>query len=246
MSPISSADKLLDLSTLQVSPLLLQLLTLTGGQASAPTATTPATGSIQLQSFLNAIPVANDGDVIRADHFNAIRSALAQLAAALDVDQLSRVVAPVFTPTLLPIAGAEAAAWRTEIGYAVGPSSGSVAKGWMPIDLPNQAAIDSLTIRARMPQAPKMWKVELRRQEVVGSGTTTICLKDINAEPVAADGTLTVTLPVLSEGITAAQLADRRLIDTTAYRYQIATEVAQAQQLSSLEIRSFTVTCTRS
>ena len=45
-----------------------------------------ATGSPQLKSFLDAIPFVNDGDVIRADHFNAIRAALIQLAAALGLN----------------------------------------------------------------------------------------------------------------------------------------------------------------
>jgi hypothetical protein len=48
--------------------------------------TTPAAGTPQ-QSFLDAIPFVNDGDVIRADHFNAIKAALTQLAAALGLSQ---------------------------------------------------------------------------------------------------------------------------------------------------------------
>ena len=217
--------------------------------ASAGTATQaapPASGSAQLQSFLDAIPYANDGDVIRADHFNAIRAALAQLASALDVDQLSRVVTPLFTPVLLPVAGAEEAAWRSAVGFAVGPAKGNAAKGWMPVELPNQASIDSLTIRAKMPKAVTIWTVELRRQEVAGSVGVAICRKEIQAEPLSGDNTLAVTIPVISEGLTPAQRDDRRRIDTTAYRYLVSTEVAGAQQADALEIQSFAITCTRS
>jgi hypothetical protein len=235
------------ISSSEINAALVKLMLSQVAFPSETTAQAPAaTGSAQLQAFLDAIPYANDGDVIRADHFNAIRTALAQLASALDADQLSRVVTPVFTPVLLPLAVDESAAWRYTVGYAIGPAAGATAHGWMPIDLPNQAAIDNLTVRAKMGGPVGSWFVELRRQEVASAATVTLCRKDIKSEPTAADGTLTATIPVDTSGLTAAQLADRRRIDTTTYRYLILTEVAGAQQASALEIRSFAVTCTRS
>lgn len=223
-----------------LNPLFQNAITGAGGTTAAG-----ATGTPQLRALLDSIPFANDGEVIRADHFNAIRAALVQIAGALDIDQLSQVVSPIFTPVLLPVAGAETVAWRSAVGFAVGPAAGKVAKGWMPVDLPNQTLIDSLTIRAKMPAVPKIWTVELRRQEVAGSVVELICRKEIQAEPVAGDGTFTATVPVISDGLTPAQLDNRRRVDTSAYRYLIATDVAEAPQADALEIRSLAVTCIR-
>ena len=116
----------------------------------------------------------------------------------------------------------------------------------MPLDLPNQATIDSLTVRAKMPEG----RHHLDGRAAAAGGRRVRWRRDLSqgdpSRAISGDNTLAVTIPVISEGLTPAQRDDRRRIDTTAYRYLVSTEVAGAQQADALEIQSFAITCTRS
>ena len=124
-------------------------LTLAGLDPVAP-GIRPAQPSVPFQSFVDAIPFANDGDVITADHYNAIRRAIAQLAGSLDDTQLARVATLSFAPVLYPDARLKVPSWTTSEGFAVGPEEQQVI-GWMPIELPSGMNIDRLTVRGIMP-----------------------------------------------------------------------------------------------
>jgi hypothetical protein len=226
----------------QLAAALAQLALASGGTsatAAAGAGTTP-----QLQAFLDAIPVANDGDVITPDHHNTLRTAIAQVARALDETQFARVVTQSYTPALLPVAGG-GPAWRTAEGYAVGPASGNQAEGWLPLELANGTSIDALTLRGKRPGAVSIWVAALRRAELAGGSPIDVCTKEIQATTTSADGSFTVTIAPETAGLTATQAAERRLVDTTRYRYWFYTQFAGAAQASALEIRLVQVTTTR-
>src|SRR5689334_14752604 len=58
----------------------------------APTAGVPVP-SADLQTFLNAIPIAEDGDVITQEYHNSLRAAIARIAAYLG----DTAIAPLVT-----------------------------------------------------------------------------------------------------------------------------------------------------
>src|SRR5829696_1319590 len=113
----------------------------------------PAIGSAHLQSLLDAIPYANDGDVIRADHFNTIRAALVQLAAELGLSSrpLGVGVVSIF-PTqsggIYPAAATDIQPWQQSLEGIEAPLAsapdGSLAMTFMPVSLPDGVQILSL------------------------------------------------------------------------------------------------------
>src|ERR671914_907403 len=102
-------------TTVNLNPQVLALLGLLQGTAgTAGTGTGADITSAQLQSFLDAIPFANDGDVITPDHHNTLRAACGRIAQSLDETQLARVVTASITPVLFSAGGA-APPWRTVV-----------------------------------------------------------------------------------------------------------------------------------
>jgi hypothetical protein len=224
---------------------LLQGTVITGG--GTPTASATGTGaqltSAQLQSFIDAIPFANDGDVITPEHHNSLRVACARIAQSLDETQLARVVTESSTPVLLA-AGAEPA-WRTAVGFAAGPTTGNKAEGWMPVELPNATNVDALTVRGKRPAAVTIWSAALRRVELTGSTQADVCAGEIQSATTSGDGSFAATVPAKTEGLSATQAAELRRVDNTRYRYFFHTKVSGATQADALEVRLVQVTCTR-
>ena len=234
-------------TTTTINPQLLALLNLVQATAGTGAGTTADTGaqitSAQLQSFLDAIPFANDGDVITPDHHNSLRAACARIAQSLDDTQLARVVTESITPVLLA-AGAEPA-WRTVVGFAAGPTAGNKAEGWMPVELPHGTNVDVLTVRGKRPGAVTIWSAALRRLELAGSTQADVCVGEIQNATTSGDGSFAATVPAKTEGLSATQAAELRRVDNTRYRYFFHTKVSGAAQADALEVRLVQVTCTR-
>jgi hypothetical protein len=230
-------------TTVTLNPQLLALLNLvqgTGGGAGTGAEITSA----QLQSFLDAIPFANDGDVITPDHHNTLRAACGRIAQSLDETQLARVVTASITPVLLSAGGADPP-WRTVVGFAAGPTGSNKAEGWMPVELPQGTNVDVLTVRGKRPGAVTIWSAALRRVELAGTAQTDVCAGEIQAATASGDGSFAATVPVKADGLSATQAAELRRVDNTRYRYFFHTKVSGAAQADALEVRLVQVTCTR-
>jgi hypothetical protein len=198
----------------------------------------------QFRATLDRIPIANDGDVITAEYFNALRETIAVIAASLDETHLERTITRSFTPVLLPVAGG-GTPWRIALGFAAGPTSGSAAEGWMPLDLPNDVDVDTVTVRGKRAAKPTIWTASLRRLALDGSGAVDVCHREIQDATATAEGVFTISFSATTEGLTPAQIADRRHIDTSRYRYLFHSKFAGAAQADAVEIRLVQVTCTR-
>ena len=111
--------------------------------------------SPQLQAFIDAIPFANDGDVISPSITTRCARAGAD-RAVLDDDQLARVVTQTYTPVLLARDGGPAP-WRIGEGFAKGPTAGTAGEGWMPVALPGGAPVDALTVTGKRPTNVASW-----------------------------------------------------------------------------------------
>src|SRR5262245_48368011 len=91
-----------------------------GGSTAPPPNITP---------LLSLIPVAEDGHVITAEHFNSLRTAILAIANQLGVTAASQIVTLSLAPTFLP-SGA-AVQWSLSDGVASAPAGGA-ATGWLP------------------------------------------------------------------------------------------------------------------
>lgn len=224
---------------------LLALLNLIqSGTAGTGAGTGAEVTSAQLQSFLDAIPFANDGDVITPDHHNSLRAACARIAQSLDDTQLARVVTESVTPVLLPVVGPDPP-WRIAQGFSVGPTTGNKTEGWMPVELPHGTNVDVLTVRGKRPGAVTIWSAALRRVELAGTAQADVCADEIQAATAGTDGSFAATVPVKTDGLSATQAAELRRVDNTRYRYFFHTKVSGAAQVDALEVRLVQVTCTR-
>jgi hypothetical protein len=207
------------------------------------------TQSAEYQNLLNSIPIANDGDIVLAEHHNSLRAAVGVLARNLDDSAFARLAQIPFTPTLFP--NLTAKPWRLAPGAAHGPDPGGtdhVASGWMPLDLPQGSRIEGFSVRGSRTDetaagpTPEVgdWQVALARQEVTGGDSVTLGSKDISG----STGQFTVPVQIAVTNATQAQLEGYRRIDNTKYRY-LFTTVATAVTRSALKLTAIEVTCSR-
>jgi hypothetical protein len=234
-----------------LNPNTIEVLNALLGGGGSGTAGSPTAPSAQVRALIDAIPFANDGDVITADHHNTLREAIARIAGSVGDTQLARVSIESFAPQLLPVANGEAP-WRTSPRFAVGPTTGFKAEGWMPLDLPHGADIDSMIVRGLIPLEvggspldPREWNAKLVRLELAGHVEEVICNGELMDAPRSPDLRFVATLPAATAaGLTPAQASGLRRIDTSSYRYYFHTRLAflpaQATELRLVQVR-----CTR-
>src|SRR5262249_12999864 len=137
------------------------------GTSSPPSQTVPAA----LQALLLSIPVAEDGQVIRADHHNLLRAAVIALANQLGITGLGQPSITTFAPALLPTN--RETPWVLENGVAHKPDG--AAEGWMPVALLDDARISGMTVFGRRSGAiDTRFEVKLLRQSIADSTTITL------------------------------------------------------------------------
>jgi hypothetical protein len=220
---------------------LIKLLKFLQAAGAAPAG--PSQPSAQLQALLDAIPFANDGDVITADHHNSLKKAIGQIAASLDETQFAQVQTLAFTPLLQPVV--DQPPWRITLGKALGSDQGPDAIGWMALDLPNGANVDSFRIRGSTPSKPSFWNAELRRYLLVGDDDPALVAGGEFQDKIpAAGGTVSQSFPARIEDLTVAVAAELRRIDNSKYRYVFQTTL-DSPQAAAVELTLVEVTCTR-
>jgi hypothetical protein len=228
---------------------VLDLISLSGssGASSSGTSgdTTVAGTTPDLAAFLQAIPYANDGDVITPDHHNTLRAAFAAIAQGLDASQFAKVVKSSFLPALLP-SDPTVSAWQVFEGKSAGPSNSphQEAKGWMPLDLPGGTSIDTMTIHVSTTTKPQAWTADLRRIPLTGGNADDIIGGDFTDNFQANGGSITVPFSKIEGEVTPAIEADLRRVDNSTYTYVFSTDCASTA-LSATELSLIQVTCVR-
>lgn len=193
----------------------------------------------EFDDLVDGIPVVNDGDVIYAAHYNALRAAIAVLASGLKQEGLGRVVRRSFQAALFPSSqrvGISRSDWNIVIGGNDAPKS-----SWMPLDLPDGTTIASMRVSGTGELPKDGIKVALTRmdlstfeeQEMI-SGTLT---KETTHRPT----------PEVFAGDVEPQVAilqklagTPRLVQTSRYAYNFVTSAA-----GDARVRLVEVTCTR-
>jgi hypothetical protein len=235
--------------TPQALPFLIQLLSSgpVGASTTAPSVSAPTQASPQLEAFLRAIPFANDGDVITADHHNTLREAIGQIARALDESQFADVVTVAIPPALQPIVDQNA--WRITEGFSRGPNLQNVtdAMGWLPLDLPDRTSIDHVHVMGSAPTKPTQLNLVVVRKPLANpnSDGETIVDQDVQ-DKLGQGGRLDLPIQPKTDG-TPTQLADLRRVDNSKYLYILrATLIAPNQNAaSSVQLTLVEVTCVR-
>jgi hypothetical protein len=138
---------------------------ITGGTnaSQSSTAGTP----IEIQLLLSAIPIVEDGQVIRSEHHNLLRAALVAIAAQLGVTvggptgptDVTLTLLPAFYPGLF-------SEWKLGIGIAGVAPGNTNTQGWLPVQLPDGALIKSMTVFGRRDANVSIFSVTLERQNI--------------------------------------------------------------------------------
>jgi hypothetical protein len=127
-----------------------------------------------IQTLINAIPDAQDGNVITSDYHNTIKTALAAIAGQLGAGTSGQSNAVTLVPNFLPAPGNP---WNVNIGVAT-DAAGS--NGWMPVYLPDGAAIQQMVAIGAKTATATQGVVSLLIQPLADTTTTTLILIDLS------------------------------------------------------------------
>ena len=191
----------------------------------APTAPQPASATASatdLQVLMSQIPVAEDGDVIRSEHFNLMRAALFEIAGRLGVgpvqtDMVTSIVPAFFKQT----GGLE---WVSEYGIAKASAVGDV-KGWMEVELPDGARLNEMKVFAKR-TGTGAFNVVLKRKKITDpSDTVDLITVPITSSTVEKVGEGAAVKVAVSD---PTALEDYKKVDNRTYNYLLVAEATIA------------------
>jgi len=222
----------------------------TGGAAPAPTPTpaptpppaapaSPTASASDLQVMMAAIPAAFDGQVITADHHNALVAALTAIANHLGLGVISEEITVTNAPRLETIDGATN--WAQDLGSVkkASATTGNL-RGWMEFDLPDGARIKKMAVFASNDAAGTM-RVKLRRQKITDSTTADLISIDITGTDAAHGVEGDVTLPGSSLG--AAAIEETRVVNNRDFKYLLVAELDTGVSGKEAKITAVQVVC---
>jgi hypothetical protein len=239
ITPTTSPEAMALLQTLVASGALQTVVPAPGEE---PTPTTPLGTA---QDVLAAIPVAEDGEVIRSGYHNSLRDALQALLAEVAVGR--GPVAPL-SPALLQVGQDPQWAIGPGVAQAQAPPTGKAdANGWLPLELPHGGYIQNLTVSGRRTGSMKEFTLELARQAISTDQqpqTDVLASDDLSNETAAFLKALPATSPTTAN-LTAQQVEERRRIDNTKFKYYVTAVVTQASNGAVAQLNSIQVVVTR-
>jgi hypothetical protein len=240
VTPTTSPEAMALLQTLIANGALQPVVPAAG---APPTPTTPLATA---EDVIAAIPVAEDGEVIRSTYHNALRDALIALLAEVGVGR--GPIAPL-APAFAPTAGK--VAWDLLPGVARKPAVTSPAKasaeGWMPVELPHGGRIKQLVVTGQRSGSMDQFKVILFRQEISSDATpptNTIASVDLKNSAASFLESTDAGAEELTDP-TPAQVLDYTTVDNTKYKYFIQAKLMNAVASGKAQINSLQVVITR-
>jgi hypothetical protein len=206
---------------------------------------TPPPAPSQVELALATIPRAIDGDVITAEHHNALREAVRVIAAFLGGESLARIVTVSLAPAL--VAQGSARQWKLESGRAVQPAKG-VTKGWMPAALPDGSGVERVDAFGVRAKTAGSFFVELARREIRGAaGEAPEALCRVDLHEVGESGTSPRPVSASAEvgdGVSASAVESLRTVDNSRYTYLLSAEL-NASTASKAELHAIEVVCSK-
>ena len=143
------------------------VVTLPTPQPTAPQQpASPTASASDLQILMSQIPAAEDGDVIRSEHFNLMRAALFELAGRLGVGPVATSLTVSVVPALLPMTAGDVVAQPWTLEYGLARAAGANVRGWMEVELPDGSRVHEM----------KAFATHTGRAETAGSNRFTLSL----------------------------------------------------------------------
>ena len=199
-----------------------------------------------IQTLINAIPDAQDGNVITADYHNTIKTALTAIAGQLGPQAGGRTVVQNLMPAFLPVPPISSRpAWNVSVGSAT-DVGGTLTDGWLPLYLPDGAIIQQLNVigvkTAATTEGTYSATVNLNILPIgPGNGPTliTIALDNVMGNPFqTAPGQGQPSLA----GTSATSLKDLQTVKNSQNKYIIRATVNPSPAPGTLTINALQVT----
>lgn len=227
----------------------------------------------KLQLLLNAIPIANPGNIITSEYHNALRDAVRALASriGLSVNPTAEFKILSFAPDFLPLADAGRSSptagnlpppqkWEVALNRAAVPSANLninlPVSGGCVVSLPDDASILQMIVRGERLDKdktnPKSFSVKLNRLRFGGEKTPPTTMINVDLAAVK-DGYFeekqTVKLAKeeldLNNSIARMTIDDRRVVNNETHLYYVTAEwLAGADAAAKSEIHSIQIYCT--
>ena len=178
-----------------------------------------------LATLINAIHPAEDGGVITTEYHNSVRAAVRAIGDQLGTSRQANMLtlAPIFTPN------GTTPSWVLGLGVASRP--GASAEGWIALQLPEGASIQSLTVSGRKSGAMASFRLLLQIQGISDSVLTSLIIVPLEG----ADDPFNVTVNLPPERGAAA------VVDNRHNKYLIVARLRDAVDGSTAQINAIQV-----
>jgi hypothetical protein len=173
-----------------------------------------------IQTLINAIPDAQDGNVITSDYHNTIKAALLAIAGQLGTaGPGAQTVKITVQPNLVAFAGGTP--WTVTLGVA---TSAAGSNGFIPLNLPDGATIQQMVVFGSQSNPVSKGFASLLVIPLAGTAATNLILIDLSTggSPFSLTGTPNVP------GLTASALKDMQTVQNSVFKYAIQAEVLGA------------------
>jgi hypothetical protein len=183
-----------------------------------------------IQTLINAIPDAQDGNVITSDYHNTIKTVLLAIASQIGAGPAAQTVTLSLQPNLITIGST---GWNVGLGLA---TSAAGSNGFVPLNLPDGAVIQQLVVMGAQASPAVKAFASLLILPIAGTGSTTLILVDLTpgGNPFNLSGTPNVP------GLTVTALASLQTVQNSQFKYAIQAESLGA----NLTINAFQVVYT--
>lgn len=167
-----------------------------------------------IQTLVNKIPDAQDGNVITAVYHNTIKAALEAIAAQVGGGVSQTVTVTVQTNFVATTAGSPN--WGISLGVAAdaGPPS---TNGWIPLNLPDGAVIQQLEARGATFNGAAKGAVQLVIIPLGGNSGTNLIVIDLTNAGNPYDKIGKPNVP----GLTASALLQLQTVQNSQFKYVI-------------------------
>src|SRR5262249_38574968 len=211
---------------------------------------TPADVNTGLQILLSALPIVADGDVIRSEHHNALRAAILMLAQQMGIDIAGGSLVMSFAPTFSPT-DASKPPWQSALGVATKSVAAGTAvpateaaSGWMPVELPDAARIDRMTVVGRRVGGVKDLTVKLLRH-ALGDGQGQFERVELIALSAAVGDPFTSTKSLQIPRLSLDTIEELRRVNNAQFKYLVTADLFLADATGIGQINAIQIVCSK-
>lgn len=199
-----------------------------------------------LQTLINAIPDAQDGNVITSDYHNNIKTALQAIAGQLGPGAGGQNVTLTLLPNFLPVPPVNVhVPWKVEIGTA-SDAGGNLTDGWMPLYLPDGAVIQQLIVIGvkTVATTPVTFGGNITLTIMSAGSTSGTTLISVDLTNMLGNPFTTPPGIPSVPGASPVSLKDLQTVKTTQNKYTIRAIVSPSPAAGTLTIEAIQVVYT--